>query len=169
MTRNSSSAKTSCAAATRSFCRSRRRTSWPSGRPCFVTLARASAWRFGRRCSDSWKSLSPCSKIEPSTCRACRSLRLNLCLKCTQRRLTKNSSSASTSWIAATHSFYRSKRTSWPSGRPCFVSLARASAWRFGRRCSDSWKSLSLCSKIEPSTSRACRSLRLNLCLKRTP
>ena len=26
-----------------------------------------------------------------------------------------------------------------------------------------------LCSKIEPSTSRACRSLRLNLCLKRTP
>ena len=41
-----------------------------------MSLARASAWRFGRRCSDSWRSLSRCSKIELSTCRARRSLPL---------------------------------------------------------------------------------------------
>ena len=50
-----------------------------------VSPARASGRRFGRRCSDSWKSLSPSSKIEPSTSRACRSLRLKLSLKSTQR------------------------------------------------------------------------------------
>ena len=86
-----------------------KRTSWPSGRPCFVSLARASAWRFGRRCSDSWKSLSLCSKIEPST-RACRSLRLNLCLKRTPGKMRRNSSSAKISCFAATQSFHRGRR-----------------------------------------------------------